>query len=105
MDAKTLGIALLALCPLAATAQQADPAPVQEYENLLREIQGLREYNALRQRQIDQQQSDIARVETAMDGVPQLKLELPPLLIRMVDGLKEFVDLDFPLLVEQRTDP
>jgi len=100
MDAKTLGIALLALSPLAATAQQ----PVEEYESLLRETRGLEEYNAMRQRQIDQQEIDLSRLQSAIEGVPEIELQLPPLLIRMADGLREFVELDFPLLVEQRTE-
>ena len=100
MDAKKIGIALLALCPLAAMAQE----PVEEYEALLREIRGLEEYNALRERQIEQQERDIVRLQDAIEDVPELELQLPPLLIRMVDDLRSWVEVDFPLLVEQRTE-
>ena len=41
MYAKKLGIALVALFPLIAAAQNGAQDPVAEYENLLREIRGL----------------------------------------------------------------
>jgi hypothetical protein len=104
MDATKLGIALLALCPLAVTAQQPAQATVEQFENLLREIRGLQEYNALRERQIGQQEIDIARLQAAIGDVPDLELQLPPLLIRMVDGLREFAELDYPLPAVERTD-
>jgi hypothetical protein len=108
MHAKTLGLALLALCPLAVTAQDVDtdpsaaPATVDEYESLLREIRGLEEYNAMRRRQIEQQQVALTRLQTAIDGVPALELQLPPLMIQMVDGLREFIERDIPMFVEDR---
>ena len=100
MDARKFGVALLALCPVAALAQE----PVEEYADLLREIRVLEQYNELRERQIEQQQEAVVRLQTAFEAVPDLELQLPPLLIRMVDDLRAWVELDFPLLVERRTD-
>jgi hypothetical protein len=113
--AKCLGLALLALGPIIAGAQDpaeqpaeaADPVavvtdPVAEYEALLRETRGLELYNALRGRQIAAQQRELVDVQVAIEGVPALQLQLPPLLIRMVDGLAEFVERDVPFLTTQR---
>jgi hypothetical protein len=104
MHARILGIALIALGPLAAFAQDAAQDPVQEYDALLRDIHGLRLYNALLERQIAAQDVDLANARSAIDDVPNLETELPPLLIRMVDGLDQFVKLDVPFKTEERSD-
>ena len=104
MDVRKLGVALVVLCPLVAAAQQPAQDPVEEYAQVLRETRGLELYNALRERQIATQQTDIVNVQTAIEGVDDLKLQLPPLLIRMVDGLNEFVKRDVPFLTQERQD-
>jgi hypothetical protein len=75
-----------------------------EYETLLRDIQGLQLYNALLQRQIEAQGVKLGEVQVAIEGVPELQVQLPPLLIRMVDGLREFVARDTPFLTDDRQD-
>lgn len=111
INTKSLGIALIACAPLMAVAQQPEQAPapaaqdpVTEYETLLRDIRGLETYNALLTRQIAQQETKISDIQTAIGGVPQLEVQIPPLLIRMVDGLREFIELDMPFLEEERQD-
>jgi len=97
-----LGVALFALCPLAALPQE--PGSVEEYAEILREIRGLRVYNALRERQISAQEQDLANLGLAIEQVPDLQVQLPPLLISMVEGLEEFVERDVPFLNEERAD-
>ena len=104
MHAKTLGIALIALCPLAAFAQEAPQDPVAEYEALLRDIRGLEAYNALLERQIASQLADVEDFRIAIEGVPDLERQLPPLLITMVDGLDAFVERDVPFRTGERRD-
>jgi hypothetical protein len=104
MELKKLGIALIALCPVAAFAQQAATDPVEQYASVLRDIRGLEAYNALIRRQIEQQQRDLQNLQTAIGGVPDLERQLPPMLIEMVDGLDSFVDLDLPFLQDERDD-
>lgn len=101
MHLKKLGIALIALCPVALFAQDGADN-VAEYSTLLREIRGLEAYNALLQRQIQGQQQDLNDLQQAIGGVPELERQLPPLLINMVDGLEAFVELDIPFLTEER---
>jgi len=106
--ATTLGITLISLCSIGAFAQEpaADAAqdPVAEYESLLRDIRGLELYNALLGRQIEAQRIKLADVQTAIEGVPELEVQLPPLLIRMTDGLREFIERDTPFLTQRRQD-
>jgi hypothetical protein len=102
IELKKLGIALIALCPIAVFAQPESTDPVAEFASLLRETSGLEDYNSLRRRQIQMQQRDLADLQTAIVAVPDLERQLPPMLITMVDGLDSFVDLDVPFLTEER---
>jgi hypothetical protein len=104
--AASLGIALMSLGPLAATAQEPEAEaaqdPVAEYETLLRDIRGLELYNALLERQIRAQERKLADVQQAIVDVPDLEVQLPPLLIRMTDSLRTFIDRDTPFFTERR---
>jgi len=93
--------AALALTLVAGVASAQDSA-VAEYDRVLRETAGLEVYNELVQRQIDAQQVEISDYQAAMALVPDLERQIPPLLIRMVQGLDEFVQLDLPFLAEER---
>jgi hypothetical protein len=100
--AKKLGLALIALFPVIASAQEAAPASEQEYESLLRQASSLRAYNQLMQRQIASQNQDLENLQSAIEQVPDLERNLPPLILRMVDGLDAFVKRDMPFLNEER---
>lgn len=102
MDRIKLGIALIALGPAVALAQ--NEAAVTEYESLLRETRGLQQRNALVQRQIAMQEQNLAELQASIAAVPDVENQLPPLLIRMVDGLEQFVELDLPFLEEERSE-
>jgi Protein of unknown function (DUF3450) len=104
MDWNKLVVALIATCPVVALAQDTPADPVAEYEQLLRDISGLQARNALVRRQIQQQEQELADLRGAIEQVPELENQLPPLLISMVDGLEQFVDLDLPFLEQERDD-
>ncbi len=86
MDFKKLGIALIAICPVAIYAQDDASSPAAEYENLLRDIRGLEAYNALRQRQIQAQEDALDDVSDSIVQVPDLQRQLPPLLSPSLRG-------------------
>ena len=102
--AKSLGVLFLSLCPLAGLAQPAATDPVAEYETLLRETRGLEAHNALLERQIGAQQQKLIDAQLAVEQVPALETQLPPLLIRMVDGLDAFIERDVPFEIGVRAD-
>lgn len=85
---------------LLAQAEGADPAA--EYGTLLKETAGLEVYNELLERQIQAQQREIQSLRASLEQVPDLERQVPPLLLRMVEGLAEFVRLDLPFLKEER---
>lgn len=77
---------------------------LEQYDALLRDINGLQTYNALLERQIVDQQLQVEQVQIAMDQVPELERQIPALLTRMVDGLAQFVRLDVPFNLEERNE-
>src|SRR5690606_8525063 len=99
--------AALAIVALAgATAlnaqQSASTGAFAEYEALLKEIAGLQVYNQLVQQQIENQQRSLEELQVAIEGVPDLERQLPPLLTRMIDSLARFIELDMPFESEER---
>jgi len=75
MDRIKLGIALIALSPAAALAQ--NDAAVAEYEALLRETRGLEARNALVQRQSEAQRQNLADLRAAIAAVREKHPGLP----------------------------
>src|SRR5690606_7490388 len=65
-------------------------------------LAGLQVYNQLVQRQIENQQAALEQLRVAIEGVPDLERQLPPLLNRMIDSLARFIELDMPFESETR---
>jgi hypothetical protein len=74
------------------------------YKRLLKEIEGLRIYNTLLQRQIDGQVVRMGQLVSAIDQVDVISRQIVPSMTRMIDSLKIFVELDVPFLLEERTE-
>jgi hypothetical protein len=74
------------------------------YKRLLKEIEGLRIYNTLLQRQIDGQVVRMGQLASAIDQVDVISRQIVPSMVRMIDSLKIFVELDVPFLLEERTE-
>lgn len=75
-----------------------------QYKTLLKEIEGLRIYNAQVQRQIDEQNRTMTKLRDSIDNVTLIERQIMPLMLRMVDALEEFVELDMPFLLDERRD-
>jgi hypothetical protein len=75
-----------------------------EYKRVLKEIEGLRIYNTLLQRQIDGQLIRMDQLAVAMDQVEVISRQIVPSMTRMIESLGVFVTLDVPFLVEERTE-
>lgn len=73
-----------------------------EYQILLKEIDGLVVYNGLLQNQIDDQNRQLADLRTSIDGVTVIERQILPLMTRMIDGLETFISLDVPFLLDTR---
>ena len=75
-----------------------------DYKSVMKQVDGLKVYNTRLQRQIDSQESRIADIDESIEQVTIIQRQMTPLIVRMVDGLEQFVDLDVPFHMEERTD-
>ncbi len=75
-----------------------------EYKTVLKEIEGLRVYNRQLQRQINNQETEMAKLANSIDQVTLIERQITPLMLRMIDGLEQFVGLDLPFLLDERSD-
>ncbi|MGI9290092.1 MAG: DUF3450 domain-containing protein [Gammaproteobacteria bacterium] len=75
-----------------------------EYNRLLKEIEGLKIYNTLLDRQIEGQKRRMVQIQNSIDDVEVISRQIVPSMTRMIESLKVFVDLDVPFLLEERTE-
>ncbi len=73
-----------------------------EYKVVLDEIDGLRVYNRQLEKQIANQEQELAQLSDSIDKVTVIERQITPLMLRMIDGLEQFVDLDLPFLLNER---
>jgi septal ring factor EnvC (AmiA/AmiB activator) len=73
-----------------------------EYKQIMKQLDGLAVYNDYIQRQIQSQEQELAQVEESLDQVGVVERQIMPLMIRMLDGLEQFIELDKPFLLDER---
>ena len=73
-----------------------------EYKTVLKEIEGLRVYNRQLEKQIASQEKEMSQLTQSIDEVTVIERQITPLMLRMIDGLEQFVDLDLPFLLKER---
>jgi hypothetical protein len=77
---------------------------LQDYKTVMKQVDGLRVYNARLEKQIANQLKRIDDIENSIAQVTVIQRQVTPLVIRMIDGLEKFVELDIPFLMDERTD-
>jgi len=77
---------------------------LQQFKTLMKEIDGLEIYNTQLRRQIDSQQQEMTDLNAAIDEVSVVERQITPLMIRMIDGIEQFIALDVPFLPQERAD-
>lgn len=75
---------------------------VATYKRELKVIDGLKVYNALLQRQLDDQGTELQNLQESIEEVAVIQRQIVPLMLRMLENLGEFVELDAPFLIEER---
>lgn len=73
-----------------------------DYKTVMKQIDGLEVYNTRLQRQIDNQTVRIGEIDESIDQVTVISRQMTPLIIRMIDGLEKFVELDVPFHMDER---
>ncbi|MBV1905602.1 MAG: DUF3450 domain-containing protein [Pseudomonadales bacterium] len=77
-------------------------ALLSDYKIVLKEIEGLRVYNRQLERQISNQEKEMKQIGESLDQVTVIERQITPLMLRMVDGLDQFIALDIPFLLNER---
>ncbi|MBD2857886.1 DUF3450 domain-containing protein [Spongiibacter sp. KMU-158] len=75
---------------------------LQDYKTVMKQVDGLRVYNARLEKQISNQVRRIAGLEKSVAEATVIQRQIDPLLQRMIDGLQQFVELDVPFHKEER---
>jgi len=75
---------------------------LREYQAVLREIESLKAYNAQQRAVVRDQEQQISELQQSIDEVVAVRREITPLMMRMIDALEQFIDLDMPFLLEDR---
>ncbi len=73
-----------------------------QFKVVNKEIEGLRVYNAQLEKQLANQLKVIKDLEQSIADVTVIERQIQPLILRMLDGLEQFVELDIPLYREER---
>lgn len=73
-----------------------------EYRAAMEEIEQLRIYNEQMERQVANQEREMASLQRQIDDFEQIERGITPLMVRMVETLDRFVELDAPFLPEER---
>ncbi len=76
---------------------------VNDYRSVTKVVDGLRVYNALLQTQLDNQESEMNALSESISNVALIERQIIPLMLRMVDSLEGFIQLDTPFLMKERT--
>ena len=66
-----------------------------DYKTVLKQIDGLKVYNARLQKQIDNQERRLTDLDQSIEDSTVIQRQMTPLVIRMIDGLEQFVELPF----------
>jgi len=75
---------------------------LQKFKSVNKEIEGLRVYNAQLEKQLASQLKVIEDLNGSIDQVTVIERQVQPLILRMLEGLEQFVALDLPFHTEER---
>ncbi len=75
-----------------------------DFNTVAKVVDGLVTYNALLQRQVDNQVEEMAALNESIRNVSLIERQIVPMMTRMLDSLEVFIQLDTPFLLEERTE-
>ena len=76
---------------------------LQQFKTINKETDGLRVYNEQLRKQIASQQQEMLDLNSAIDEVSVVERQITPLMLNMISGLEQFIELDVPFLPEERS--
>lgn len=75
---------------------------LQEFKTVSKQVDGLRVYNGQLEKQIANQLEVINKLSNSIEQVTVMERQVQPLVLRMLDGLEQFVALDMPFHQTER---
>lgn len=75
-----------------------------DYQSTSKEYDSLKLYNDQVQKIINSQIEEIENILIKIDELDQTNQRIVPYMLRMIDGLENFIQLDIPFLMDERTD-
>lgn len=76
---------------------------VDEYRATLRKVENTKVYNEQLRKLIESQKAEVVSMRAQIESIKNTNKEIFPLMIRMIANLEEFLKLDVPFLMEERT--
>ncbi len=75
---------------------------VDEYKTVTKETEGLKLYNELLQKQLDDQNEEMVALTNSIDRVSVIERQIMPVMVDMIEVLEDFINLDVPFLMDER---
>ncbi|MEO1481955.1 MAG: DUF3450 domain-containing protein [Myxococcota bacterium] len=75
---------------------------LQEYRELQRQIESLRIYNNQVAELVTNQDTEVESMRQQIDDAVLVGREITPLMLKMIDSLESFIELDYPFLKDER---
>ncbi len=75
---------------------------LQKYKQLIKLVEDLKVYNKKLELQVKNQNERMVTMEKSISEVTVIQRQITPLILRMIDGLEQFVALDMPFHMQER---
>lgn len=75
-----------------------------EYKNTTKVVDGLKVFNGLLQKQVDNQEKEKDILRGSIVKIDGIERDIVPLMMRMIEGLEDFVKVDIPFLPQERAE-
>lgn len=75
---------------------------VEEYQGLLKIVDGLKVYNRILKKQLDNQEEEKLALNASIANAAVIERQILPLLTRVLDGLDDYIKVDLPFLKDER---
>ncbi|MEY8203888.1 MAG: DUF3450 domain-containing protein [Bermanella sp.] len=73
-----------------------------EYRGVLKQVEGLTVYISQLDKQLDAQQQEQQKISDSIHQVSIIERQITPLMLRMIDAIEQFVQVDVPFLKQER---
>lgn len=75
---------------------------ISKYHQQFKVVEGLKIYNDRMRRTLKAQEVAMQQLETSIENAAQIERQIVPLMLRMIDGLEQFVSADLPFKLDER---